>query len=38
MLATGAALGMAALPAGALELGQIEVESALGQPLRASIA
>ena len=32
------ACGLAAAPAGALELGDIRVESALGQPLRASIA
>lgn len=30
--------GLAALPAGALELGDVNVQSALGQPLRASIA
>jgi hypothetical protein len=30
--------GLAAAPAGALELGQLTVESKLGQPLRASIA
>lgn len=30
--------GLAALPAGALELGELTVQSRLGQPLRASIA
>jgi len=30
--------GLAALPAGALELGDVQVNSSLGQPLRASIA
>lgn len=30
--------GLAALPAAALELGDVKVESSLGQPLRASIA
>jgi len=37
LLATGAC-GLAAAPAAALQLGDIEVQSALGQPLRASIA
>ncbi len=37
LLATGAC-GLAAGPANALQLGEIEVQSALGQPLRASIA
>ncbi|MDH4108975.1 MAG: LysM peptidoglycan-binding domain-containing protein [Gammaproteobacteria bacterium] len=36
-LIAGGACGIAALPAAALELGELTVESALGQPLRASI-
>jgi len=36
LLATGA--GIAATPANALELGELRVQSTLGQPLRASIA
>ena len=38
LVAVGGACGLAAMPAGALELGDIQVNSALGQPLRASIA
>lgn len=37
-MAVGGACGLAALPANALELGDIQVNSALGEPLRASIA
>lgn len=37
-LVAGGACGLAVLPAAALELGALRVESALGQPLRASIA
>ena len=36
--AIGGACGIAAFPAGALELGELRMESTLGQPLRASIA
>jgi hypothetical protein len=36
--AIGGACGLAAAPAGAIELGDIQLQSALGQPLRASIA
>lgn len=38
LAAVGGACGLAATPASALELGAIRVDSALGQPLRASIA
>jgi len=38
LAAVGGACGLAAVPASALELGQIRVDSTLGQPLRASIA
>ncbi len=38
LVAVGGACGLAAAPASALELGQIRVDSTLGQPLRASIA
>jgi hypothetical protein len=38
LAAVGGVCGLAAVPAGALELGELTVESALGQPLRASIA
>jgi len=38
LVAVGGACGLAVAPASALELGQIRVDSALGQPLRASIA
>jgi hypothetical protein len=38
LVAVGGACSLAALPATALELGDIRVNSALGQPLRASIA
>ncbi len=38
LAAVSGACGLAAAPASALELGQIRVDSALGQPLRASIA
>jgi len=37
LVATGAC-SLAASPAAALQLGELEVQSALGQPLRASIA
>ena len=36
--AIGGVCGLAATPAGALELGDVQVQSTLGQPLRASIA
>ncbi len=38
LAAVSSACGLATAPASALELGQIRVDSALGQPLRASIA
>ncbi len=38
LAAVGSACSLAAAPASALELGEIRVDSALGQPLRASIA
>jgi len=38
LVAVGGACGLAVAPASALELGQIRVDSTLGQPLRASIA
>ena len=38
LVAVGGACGLSAMPADALELGDIQVNSALGQPLRASIA
>ena len=38
LAAVSGACGLAAAPASALELGEIRVDSALGQPLRASIA
>lgn len=38
LVAVGGACGLAATPAAALELGELRVNSALGQPLRASIA
>ena len=38
LVAVGGACGLAAAPVSALELGQIRVDSTLGQPLRASIA
>jgi hypothetical protein len=38
LAAVGGVCGLAATPASALELGEIRVDSALGQPLRASIA
>ena len=38
LAAVGGACGLVAVPASALELGQIRVDSHLGQPLRASIA
>lgn len=38
LVAVGGACGLAVTPAAALELGEIQVNSALGQPLRASIA
>lgn len=38
LAAVGGACGMAALPAQALELGELTVHSSIGQPLRASIA
>ena len=38
LLVAGSACALAAGPANALQLGEIEVHSALGQPLRASIA
>jgi hypothetical protein len=38
LAAVGGACGLAASPASALELGEVRVDSALGQPLRASIA
>lgn len=38
LVAVGGACGLAAMPVNALELGEIQVNSSLGQPLRASIA
>jgi hypothetical protein len=38
LAAVGGACGLASLPADALELGDIRMESTLGQPLRASVA
>ena len=38
VLLAGGAAALAAAPAPAVQLGDIEVRSALGQPLRASIA
>ncbi len=38
LIAVGGACGMMAGPASALELGELKINSALGQPLRASIA
>ena len=38
LIAAGSACSLVAGPAGAMELGELQVESALGQPLRASIA
>ncbi|MEQ9562469.1 MAG: hypothetical protein RLN69_08115, partial [Woeseiaceae bacterium] len=38
LAAVGGVCGLAAVPAGALELGELTIESGLGQPLRASIA
>jgi hypothetical protein len=38
LVAVGGACGLAAAPVSALELGEISIESTLGQPLRASIA
>jgi hypothetical protein len=38
LVAVGGACGLATAPASALELGDIRVDSTLGQPLRASIA
>ena len=38
LVAVGGACGLAAAPVSALELGQISIDSSLGQPLRASIA
>ena len=38
LVAVGGACGLAAAPVSALELGEIRVDSTLGQPLRASIA
>jgi hypothetical protein len=38
LVAVGGACGLATTPASALELGEITVDSSLGQPLRASIA
>ena len=37
-MAVGGAYGMMSMPAAALELGDLNVESSLGRPLRASIA
>jgi hypothetical protein len=38
LIAVGGACGLAAAPVSALELGNIRIDSSLGQPLRASIA
>ena len=38
LVAVGGACGLAAAPASAIELGEISIDSTLGQPLRASIA
>lgn len=38
LVAASGVCGLAAMPASALELGELQVNSALGQPLRASIA
>jgi hypothetical protein len=38
LMAVGGACGIIAAPASALELGELKVDSSLGQPLRASIA
>ena len=38
LIAAGGACSLASSPAGALELGELNLQSALGQPLRASIA
>jgi phage tail protein X len=38
MVAVGGVCGLVAAPTSALELGEVQVESTLGQPLRASIA
>ena len=38
LVAVGGACGLAAAPVSALELGEISIDSTLGQPLRASIA
>ncbi len=38
LMAVGSACGMMAVPASALELGDLKINSSLGQPLRASIA
>jgi len=38
LVAVGGACGLASVPVSALELGEIRLDSALGQPLRASIA
>ena len=38
VVAVGSVCGLAASPASALELGELRMESTLGQPLRASIA
>lgn len=38
IVAVGGACGIAAAPASALELGELQIDSTLGQPLRASIA
>ena len=38
LIAVGGACGLAAAPASAIELGEISIDSTLGQPLRASIA
>ena len=37
-MAVGSACGMMVTPAAALELGDLKIDSSLGQPLRASIA
>ena len=38
LMAVGGACGMMVAPAAALELGDLKIDSSLGQPLRASIA
>lgn len=38
LIAAGGACGLVSVPVNALELGELQVNSALGQPLRASIA